>query len=208
MTAASGFVNKKNILLSECAELSLGYSFRGRIEGSPEGPILLIQMRDLTDAQEVDTSKAIRSEDRGFGSAHILRSGDLIFRARGTNNTAAFVVDLQERAALASPLIRIRAKDDNIEPRYLQWFINLPASQAYLAPGSQGSLVRMISIEHLARLPVVLPSLDVQRHVVEVAELCTREAAILRRLAELSETRGRLAISELILPKNRSEHDD
>lgn len=201
-------MNKKNILLAECAELSLGYSFRGRIESSPEGSILLIQMRDLTDEQEVDTSRAIRCEDRGFTSAHLLRSGDLVFRARGANNTATLAAELQEPAALASPLIRIRVKDESLEPRYLQWFINLPASQAYLASGSQGSLVRMISIEHLARLEVVLPPLEEQRRAVKLADVCSREAAILRRLAELSEIRARLVISESILGKDRSEHDD
>jgi hypothetical protein len=206
--AASTFLKKK-VLLSECAELSLGYSFRGRIESSSEGPILLIQMRDLTDGHEVDCARAVRSEDRGFNSAHFLRSGDLVFRARGAKNTAAFAAEMPERAALASPLIRIRVKDDGIEPRYLQWFINLPASQAFLASGSQGSLVRMVSIEHLARLEVILPPLEEQRRVVGVASLCAREAAILRRLAELSEIRARLVISESILgTRNRSEHDD
>jgi hypothetical protein len=207
MTALA-FSDKINILLSECAELSLGYSFRGRIESAPDGAFQLIQMRDLTDGQEVDSTKAIRSNDQGFSQAHYLQSGDIVFRARGANTTAAFASAVPERTALASPLIRIRVRDETIEPRYLQWFINLPASQAFLGAGSQGTLVRMISIEHLARLPVVLPPLEEQRRVVELAALCAREAGILRRLAEFSELRGRLAISERIFGTHRSEHDD
>jgi hypothetical protein len=205
---ASPFLKKKSILLSECAELSLGYSFRGRIESAPDGAVKLIQMRDLTDAQGVDTTKAIRSKEQGFSQAHFLQSGDLIFRARGTNTTAAFASMVLEPTALASPLIRIRVKDATIEPRYLQWFINLPASQAFLGSGSQGSLVRMISIEHLARLEVVLPSLEEQRSLMGIADLCARESGILSRLAELSELHGRLVISNRILGIQRSEHDD
>lgn len=207
MTATS-FVQSKRLSLSDCAELSLGYSFRGRIEGTSEGSILLIQMRDLTDDQKVDPEHAIRCDDRGFTSAHFLQAGDLVFRARGANNTAALVANVQDRSALASPLIRVRVKARIIEPRYLQWFINLPASQAFLASGSQGSLVRMVSIEHLARLEVVLPQLEEQRRAVELAETCSREAAILRRLAELSEIRARLVFSNCIFGEKRSEHDD
>jgi hypothetical protein len=208
MTAASAFLKKKTILLSECAELSLGYSFRGRIESTPAGSYLVIQMRDLSADQRVDMEHAIRSDDHGFTSTHYLESGDLIFRARGTNTTAAIVAEIPDRTALASPLIRIRAKRDFIDPRFLQWFINLPASQLFLASGSQGSLVKMVSIEHLARLEIVLLSMEEQRRVVELADICSREAFILRKLADLSEIRTRLMLSEFVFGKDRSEHDD
>jgi hypothetical protein len=208
MTAASAFLGEKTILLSECAELSLGYSFRGRIESAPAGSHLIIQMRDLTADQRVDMEHAIRGDDQGFTSMHYLESGDLVFRARGTNTTAAIVAEVPERTTLASPLIRIRVKSDFLDPRFLQWFINLPASQLFLASGSQGSLVKMVSIEHLARLEIVLPPLEEQRRVVELAGICSREVFILRKLAELSEIRTRLTLSEYVFGKNRSEHDD
>lgn len=79
--AALAFVQKNKMLLSDCAELSLGYSFRDRIEGTPNGPLRIIQMRDLTDDQQVDAEHAITLAGHGFAEAHFLRPGDLVFRA-------------------------------------------------------------------------------------------------------------------------------
>jgi len=156
-------------------------------------------MRDLTDDQLVDVDNSARSLDQGFAPLHYLKTNDVIFRARGTNNTAAFASAVTESAALVSPLIRIRVKDDSVLSRYVQWFINHPAAQAFLGSGSQGSLVRMVSIEHLGKLPIVVPPLEEQKRITELADLSVREATILRRLANLKETYCRLLISENLL---------
>jgi hypothetical protein len=195
---ASGFLQNKNLPLSECAALSLGYSYRGRIEATAEGAMILIQMRDLTDANLVNTCNALRTNDPGFTSSHYLKPGDLVFRARGMNNSAAIAENTPEQAALASPLIRIRANADILIPRYLQWFINLPASQAFIGSGLQGSLVRMVSIEHLARLVIVVPALETQRKIVELATLYAREADLLRRISGLRESLGRSTLERLL----------
>jgi len=185
------FSENKILRLADCATLSMGYSFRGRIETSPEGPICLIQMRDLTSDNFVDARAAARIQDTGFGGHHYVSPGDLVFRARGMNNTAALAAEIPERAALDSPLVRIRPRVEIVEPRYLQWFINLPASQTFLATGLQGSLVRMVSVEHLAGLKVIVPPLPTQRLIGEVVALYEREAALLRRIAELRQSQGR-----------------
>jgi hypothetical protein len=205
--AASAFSGNSTFHLADIAELSLGYSFRGRIETMPDAPLRLIQMRDLSEGQLVDVEHSLRGPDPGVTQSHMLKAGDVVFRARGSNNTAAFAPVVHESSALVSPLIRIRAKDDSVEPRYIQWFINLPQSQAYLSAGSQGSLVRMVSIEHLAKLNIVVPSLDAQRRIVELADLAAREAVILRRLAELKVLYFNRIVSENLLGTDRSEND-
>ena len=194
--AASPFSENKKLLLADCAELSVGYSFRGRIETAETGRVRLVQMRDLGEDGLVQFERSAHCEDPGLSPAHLLREGDLVFRARGTNNKTAYVAETPEGAALASPLIRVRIQSPDVEPRYVQWFMNLPPSLAFFSSGLQGSLVRMVSIEHLARLELVMPPLEAQRRTVELSALCEREAGILRRLAELAELRGRLALAK------------
>jgi Restriction endonuclease S subunits len=206
--AESAFSEKKHLRLSDLAELSLGYSFRGRVEETPDGETRLIQMRDLTPENTVDSSGAVRIGGIGFSNAHYLNPGDLVFRARGANNAAALAEALPERTALASPLIKIRAKMGLVEPRYLQWFINLPMTQAYIGAGLQGSLVRMVSIEHLARLRIVVPPPETQRRIVEMASLSAREADLLRRIADLSESLGRSIVMERILGIDRRTYGE
>lgn len=206
--AASAFSKIKTLLLSDCAGLSLGYSFRGRVEEKPDEETRLIQMRDLTTENAVDPSRAIRIADAGFSKNHYLNPGDLVFRARGLNNEAALVPELRERLALASPLIRIRVEPESVDPRYLRWFINLPSSQAFIGSGLQGSLVRMVCIEHLARLEVAVPPLETQKHIVALADLYAREACLLRRIADLREIHGRSLIIRNLLDIDRRTYGD
>lgn len=196
----SEFSQKKEVRLADCAELSLGYSFRGRIETAARGPVRIVQMRDLTEDGLVDAQSAARCEDYGFTEAHWLKVDDLVLRARGSNNEAARVAEAPERMALASPLVRIRAKSRELDPHYLLWFINLPSSQAYLGSASQGSAVRMVPMGKIGSLPILLPSLEEQRLIAELAGLGREEARLLRRLAELAELRCRLTIENHLSP--------
>jgi hypothetical protein len=198
----SPFSQNKEERLDNCAELSLGYSFRGKIETAAAGPVRVIQMRDLSENGLVDARSAARCEDYGFTEAHWLRQDDLVLRARGSNNEAARVAEAPERMALASPLVRIRVNSAALDPRYLQWFINLPASQAYLESASQGSAVRMVAMGRIGSLPILLPPLEEQRLIAELAGLGREEARLLRRLAELAELRCRLAIEKHLSPSN------
>jgi hypothetical protein len=56
----------------------------------------------------------------------------------------------------------------------------------------------MVSIEHLARLVIVVPALETQRKIVELATLYAREADLLRRIAGLRESLGRSTLERLL----------
>ena len=79
-------------------------------------------------------------------------------------------------------MLLIRPRTEIVEPAYLQWFINHPATQAVLAGQAAGTAVKMIGKGVLDGLEVALPPIDRQRLIVEVAQLASREAALLEKL--------------------------
>ncbi len=173
--------------LADIADVRMGYPFRSRLEHDPAGEVVVIQMKDIDDANLLHAEDAIKvSLPEGKGH-HLIHEGDLVFRSRGRSNSVAQVAADIGDAVLAAPMLLIRPR--NVLPAYLRWFINLPATQASLAALAEGTSVRMISKDALQDLDVPLPSMARQRGIVDVAVLAQREQAL---MADIASQRKRL----------------
>jgi len=189
-----------SVALVDIAEVRMGYSFRSRLETDAGGDVAVIQMKDIDDANLLHPEGLARVQMPDLKDRHLVQEGDLLFRSRGVTNSAALVGGGLGRAVLAAPMLLIRPKTEVVEPAYLQWFINHPATQAVLAGQAAGTAVKMIGKRVLDDLQVVLPPLEKQRLIVEVARLASREAALLEEL------RGRRkALLEGILLRSAQE---
>lgn len=154
-------------------------------------------MKDLDDDNRLQTDQLFRIPTLAPAPKQLLQPGDLIFRSRGQNNTAAVVHEKLERVILAAPLLLIRPRS-NIRPAYLQWWINHPASQAALAEMAEGTSVRMISTESLRKLPVPLPPLETQQAIAELFSMAQHEQALLQRIAHLSRAWANQALLDVL----------
>ena len=170
--------------LGGLAEVRMGYSFRSRVEPHAAGDVAVIQMKDIDESNLVHVEGLVRVQMPDLKSHHLVRPGDLLFRSRGSTNSAALVGADLGRAVLAAPMLLIRPTTDAVNPAYLQWFINHAATQAALASQAAGTAVKMIGAAALAALPVTVPPLATQCHIVEAARLAARESALLDRLKE------------------------
>jgi restriction endonuclease S subunit len=85
---------------------------------------------------------------------------------------------------VSAPLFRIRVADRRVLPQYLNWYINQPPAQAFLASHAKGTAQKMISKDALEDLEVFVPSLERQRAIVEVAALAEQEQNLMKKLAE------------------------
>lgn len=165
--------------------MQLGYSFRSRLEASKDGEVAVIQMKDLLDDNTVGCGALIRIEMDGVKKHHLARKGDLVFRSRGLVSNAAILFEDPGNAVVAAPLIRIRiTKPDRVLPEYLNWYLSQREAQVFLTSRAIGTAQKMISKEVLEDLEVVLPSLECQKTIVELAALSAREQVLLGVLAE------------------------
>lgn len=169
--------------LGKIAEIATGHAFRTRLHTRPDGNLSVVQMKDLTDDNRVDPTGLSRIEHTPVKPHQLVRPGDLLFRSRGQTHTAALVTQDLGAAIAAAPLLRIRPRE-GVLPAYLAWFINLPATRARLASRAVGTALRMIRKQSLAELAVIVPPLERQQAIVELADLATEEQRLMARLAD------------------------
>ncbi len=163
----------------------MGYSFRSRLEVSKDGGVVVIQMKDLLDDNTVGCDRLIKTDMDMVKSHHLACKGDLVFRSRGLVSNAAILLEDPGIAVVAAPLIKIRiTRLDRVLPEYLNWYLSQREAQVFLTSRAIGTAQKMISKEVLEDLEVVLPSLECQKNIIELASLSAREQALLGVLAE------------------------
>jgi hypothetical protein len=170
--------------LKDIASIQTGYSFRARLESMDSGTVAVIQMKDLTDRNRVDSRALAFVDMEKPKEHHLVKPGDLIFRSRGLTSTSAILEEDPGIAIVSAPLLRIRVTDHNILPEYLNWFISQKSAQTFFTSQAKGTAQRMISKETLEGLEVYIPPLDRQRAIVTIASLAEEEQHIMKKLAE------------------------
>ncbi|MGI6657156.1 MAG: restriction endonuclease subunit S [Desulfobulbus sp.] len=174
--------------IKKLATVQVGYSFRSRLEATEESDISVIQMKDLLDDNTVDCTDLMKVDMETVKEHHLARKNDLIFRSRGHVTTAAILLDDPDKAVVAAPLLRIRVtKPDKVLPEYLNWYISQRDAQIFLTSRAEGTFQKTISKRTIEELEVALPSMEKQKHIVELARLSAREQDLLHTLAEKRE---------------------
>lgn len=169
--------------LSEIAVIHVGNTFRTGLEPHLEGDALVVQMKDVSDQECVDPAGLSKIAFGPIRDTHQLLPGDLVFRSRGNKVATALIPALPMPALVAAPLFRIRPTSETVDPRYLNWFIN-SLGQSHLGSRSEGSDLKMISIQSVKDLEVLVPSLARQAEIVELAMLVREEARIMESIVQ------------------------
>ena len=173
------------VKLKNLATVQMGYSFRSRLEVSPDGDVAVIQMKDLNQGNIVDCGGLMKIDMESVKEHHFAHKGDLVFRSRGHITTAAIFLEDPGKAVVAAPLLRIRVtKIDRVLPEYLNWYINQREAQIILTSKADGTAQKMISKQTVEELEISLPSPEQQKSIVELALLSEREQTVLGALTE------------------------
>jgi hypothetical protein len=175
--------------LKELATIQPGYPFRGRLAVSGEGDAFVVQFRHivvgegLTDKHGATFDKAILT---GRKEPDYLRPGDVLFMAKGTRNDAALVGDVPSNTVCTPNFYRIRLKPEieGLLPDFLNWQLNYLDAQRYFAVCSQGSAASSITKSQLEALSIIIPPLETQQIMVDLANTAAREQVLLNQLIE------------------------
>lgn len=184
--------------LKQISDVQMGYPFRSRLEFIKDGTLAVIQMKDLGSDNRVDCNSVQKIEMEAIDDKHLVQKGDIIFRSRGVTNTAVILDKEPKSAIVAAPLLRIRVDKNIILPEYLCWYINQNKAQNFLKMRQEGTHGGMISRQTLETLPVDLPSLDVQRQIIDIINLHEREQILEKKRLKIKEQYMNALLLQLI----------
>lgn len=184
--------------LEKFAEIRSGYSFRGRVEPVPDGLCRVIEIKDVDEFGRLDTSNLIRTHKPDkFKETYFVRLGDVLVISRGSRNHAAAITeDLPETIAGAQFFV-IRSDNNKIMPQYLAWYLNQTPAQTYLGSQARGTGVPLIHKDALAKLPLEVPPLVIQRQIIEIYALSLKERELLETIQRKRQTFIETALLEL-----------
>ncbi len=98
--------------------------------------------------------------------------GDVLFSKDGTVGTTA-VVDFDTDFAVASSLVIISPIRERLDSSFLDYWLNNSLLQQEVALQMTGAALRRISVEKVARLPVLMPPLKEQQAIAAYLDLET-----------------------------------
>jgi len=121
---------------------------------------------------------------------HLLRQGDILFAAKGTNNFAALFENKNKPAVASTTFFVIRLQEKfqkKILPEFLVWLINHPISQKFLKGNAIGTSMVSISKVVLGELKISIPPVKTQKAILQIANLYKEEKKIKQQIDKLQE---------------------
>jgi restriction endonuclease S subunit len=173
--------------LKDIAEIHSGISFRSELSSEEGGEAVLVQMKNLGNLEVLDIGSSSRSftkiKNSSFKPVIALRSGDLLFRSKGFNFTAAKVANSLSKVFPVAPLYLIRINSDKVIPDYVLWLINHSETQKYFNQMAKGTTIMMISRQILEDMELKIPNLKTQERIAKIMELYRKEKILIENLA-------------------------
>lgn len=169
----------------------MGATLRGRdaTRPDPNGSSHLVQISDLGNDGTFRNEDFTRIEpNETVNPSLYLRTGEVLFPNRGTRTTAAVLTNTADNILAGAQFFVITRKTTEVIPEFLAWTLRTTEAARYFAIRRKGTLVQTLQRFHLEDFPVPLPSLAVQRKILEIDNL-ERETRVLEsRLAALRAT--------------------
>lgn len=118
---------------------------------------------------------------------HLLRSGDVLFAAKGYKNFAT-VYDSHNLPCVASTsFFVLRITSDKVLPEFLAWYLNHPQIMKVLKAQATGTAMTSISKAVLQKLDISLPALTKQKKIIAIDKLRKKEKELKSQKESLTE---------------------
>ena len=171
----------KNI--SDIAQLQSGILFKEGIKSSSEGNIRIIQLKNVDARGNLDTSD-LQQSDLAIWEAKLVRQGDVIFKAKTNHPVAAVIKEELKSTIVTAHYFILRIKDSSVLPGYIAWYLNQKPAQMYFDKHAGGTRIQVVNMQTLGNLSIAIPSLEVQKKIVNLYDLHQREEALVDLLKE------------------------
>lgn len=182
---------RKQLKLSDVADVRTGFTFREKIEELPVGNAHIVQIKDVRHIRDITQSQQIYTNQLPLidwkGKAHLLIDSEcVLLPCRGEYIKAHFFAG-NHKESKALPLIvsgqfLILTSNQHVLPEYLCWYLNQPIVQYELRQGGQGSKIPMLSVSMISKYEIEVPSLDIQQHIIALHRTWEQEKRLTQQL--------------------------
>lgn len=201
------------VQLDSIANIRMGTTLRGRdaTRSVASGSCRLVRIGDVSqDGTWLNEVFARIEPAENLREDQFLQDGDVLFPNRGNRTTAiAYRLDVS-RALAGAQFFVLRPVQAKVLPEYLAWYLRAEESVRYFEERRKGTYVPIIQRSDLAELKIPLPSLTVQRTIVEIDALAVEEHDLAMQLAasKLKLLNGQLveAAKNTDKGKNKDKH--
>lgn len=192
--------------VEQVCEIQSGYTARGRLSESPLG-VPALQVGDLNEQDDWSTILPRQYELGDVKQRYFAGPGDVIFRSRGSLNTASAIPEnWPYLAVVILPLILLKPHSDIILPDFLAWSLNQSSAQTHFDRSARGTSLRMVPRAALSKLELNIPDLKSQSLILETNRLAERAYRLDCQAADLRHHLNRLRLHEAVdlasLPSN------
>lgn len=178
-----------------------GHVFRSKIPYNTGGNINLLNMDAISTAGTVRISeediKKIQLDD--IKPEEIIMPGDILFKAKGLNNTAVLIDSIPPNTTVTASCHIIRVVDKNFLPEYVCSWLNSAAAKKHFSKGAgqaTGLTIANVSKATLESLEIPLIPLKNQKLISEIEECSKQEKELRLKIAERKDKLNRAIIEK------------
>jgi hypothetical protein len=187
--------------LGDIADIRSGHPFRGSIEPDVNGDVHVVQVRNTKATGEIIQDEVIKTTLTSKKQPHWLKSGDILFVAKGAKHYSALVEELPKQT-VCSPhffLVRIKpALKGLVTPEFICWQLNQLPAQRYFQTTAEGSLYLSVRRQILEYVPITMLPIEKQRQLTAMHRCAVKEQRALQQLIDNRQKQlEAIAISEL-----------
>ncbi len=152
-----------------------------------EGDIVYLQAKHFDENGNLRSSLHPDIKADYITDKHLLKTGDILFAAKGTKNFAAVFENHNEPAVASTSFFVIRLTQKNILPKFLVWYLNHPFTQKLLKGQAIGTSIVSISKAVLEEMEVPVPDIKTQKAVLHIVQLRSEEKKLKQQIETLRE---------------------
>jgi restriction endonuclease S subunit len=155
-----------------------------------EGDMAYLQVKHFDEYGVLFSSLLPDLNRENLAGKHLLKTGDILFSAKGAKNFASCYVEGNIHAVASTSFFVVRVKENynnKIIPEYLVWFLNNPITLRLLKDQAIGTSIPSISKTVLEKLEVPIPDLNTQKIILQINQFRDRERELKQQIENLRE---------------------
>lgn len=171
------------VKLGDIAQISIGLTIKDREAINKDGDVRLLQMSDINELGIIRSSEA-RIKSASVRQYLSIQVGDILFKSKGVNLKACYVLSVGELTTISAPLVLIRVSSTKVLPEYIHWYLNSKSGQSDISINAMGTNIASVNIRDLKELVIPVPDLKTQKVIAEIYNLEQKEINLTKRLSE------------------------